>query len=112
MFPYTPKPIRRIGKIRFAPMHDAMDVGPIRIFYSLRDNVRRFQVVVPKQRQCPNKLLVVRWQCRAMESLVQRLIQFPFGLHAYTWPRPKLGRLGGSKQLRKGFWHGHGSKMA
>ena len=51
MLAHPPKPISRIAKIQFAPVHEPVEITAIGRVNALTDLVRRRQVIMPQQRE-------------------------------------------------------------
>ena len=99
MLPNPAKPIFRIAVVRFTPMHNAVDECAVRIFYGLRDYMRGFEMIVPKQNQCANELLFGSWKFGLFKPFIQSSIQFCLGLNACPWPWPEFRRLRRGEQF-------------
>ena len=48
MFAHAPPPVFRVPIIRFAPVHDGVDQAAVRILDSLRNGMRRIEMIMPK----------------------------------------------------------------
>ena len=70
----APEPIRRIAKVRFAPMHDAVDERAVSAFDVLSDFVRGIEMIVPEENERTNELLISSGQFQWRQNLIQLLI--------------------------------------
>src|SRR5262245_13706838 len=83
MLAHAPKPVLRVAIVRLTTMHDAMQKTSVGAGELLRKRVRGIEMIVPKQRRAPHRLLCFRRQ--GSKQRIKLLVQDLDGLR--VWPR-------------------------
>lgn len=97
MVPDAPEPIGSISIVGFAPVHDRMDQRAIGSLDALRERMGGAEMIMPKENQRSNQLLLFGIQSNFVEEVIAVTLQGGLRPDALPGPRPQLSRLRGSQ---------------
>lgn len=87
MSAHTTEPVGGIAKVRLPPVHNTMDEGAVGPFDLLSQRVRGVEVIVPKEKERADKLLVGGCEPLCRQNLIETVVHFGDtpGSRARTW---------------------------